>query len=201
MRKLLLASCFGAAALFTAGYAAANEELTKLSADPQPMGHAHPKFRQYALFRTQADQHRERPQARAGLDVLDRRFARSRRRPARDRRRDVCSCAVPEHRLCARPQQRRQDPLEIRAQAGSERHPRDVLRHRQSRPRLRRRQDLPASGGHHPRRARRQDRRGRLVGEGRRSVEGPDRHRRAVRLQGQGVHRRFRRRVRRARLD
>src|SRR5271167_4949325 len=34
MRKLLLASCFGAAAIFTAGYAAANEELAKLSADP-----------------------------------------------------------------------------------------------------------------------------------------------------------------------
>ncbi len=34
MRKLLLASCFGVAALFTAGYAVANEELTKLSADP-----------------------------------------------------------------------------------------------------------------------------------------------------------------------
>src|SRR5580700_11978135 len=34
MRKLLLASCFGVAALFTAGYAAANDELAKLSADP-----------------------------------------------------------------------------------------------------------------------------------------------------------------------
>jgi PQQ-dependent dehydrogenase (methanol/ethanol family) len=33
MRKLLLASCFGAAALFTAGYAAANEELAKMAAD------------------------------------------------------------------------------------------------------------------------------------------------------------------------
>ena len=33
MRKLLLASCFGVAALFTAGYATANEELIKLSAD------------------------------------------------------------------------------------------------------------------------------------------------------------------------
>ncbi len=33
MRKLLLATCFGAAALFTAGYAVANEELTKLAAD------------------------------------------------------------------------------------------------------------------------------------------------------------------------
>src|SRR5580700_10927242 len=34
MRKILLASCFGAAALFTAGYAVANDELAKLSADP-----------------------------------------------------------------------------------------------------------------------------------------------------------------------
>ena len=34
MRKLLLASCFGAAALFTAGYAVANDELAKMSADP-----------------------------------------------------------------------------------------------------------------------------------------------------------------------
>ena len=34
MRKLLLASCFGVAALFTAGYAVANDELMKLSADP-----------------------------------------------------------------------------------------------------------------------------------------------------------------------
>ncbi len=34
MRKILLASCFGVASLFTAGYAVANEELTKLSADP-----------------------------------------------------------------------------------------------------------------------------------------------------------------------
>src|ERR1700721_1610472 len=34
MRKLLLASCFGVAALFTVGYAAANDELIKMSADP-----------------------------------------------------------------------------------------------------------------------------------------------------------------------
>ena len=34
MRKLLLASCFGAAALFTAGYAAANDELAKMASDP-----------------------------------------------------------------------------------------------------------------------------------------------------------------------
>src|SRR5277367_1103415 len=34
MRKLLLASCFGVAAMFTAGYAAANEELAKLASDP-----------------------------------------------------------------------------------------------------------------------------------------------------------------------
>ena len=29
MRKLLLASCFGVTALFTAGYASANDELMK----------------------------------------------------------------------------------------------------------------------------------------------------------------------------
>jgi hypothetical protein len=38
MRKILLAGCFGVAALFTAGYAAANDELTKLVRGPQPMG-------------------------------------------------------------------------------------------------------------------------------------------------------------------
>jgi lanthanide-dependent methanol dehydrogenase len=34
MRKLLLASCLGAAAIFTAGYAAANDELAKMASDP-----------------------------------------------------------------------------------------------------------------------------------------------------------------------
>jgi PQQ-dependent dehydrogenase (methanol/ethanol family) len=34
MRKLLLTSCFGVAALFTAGHATANDELAKMSADP-----------------------------------------------------------------------------------------------------------------------------------------------------------------------
>ena len=33
MRKLLLASCFGVSALFTAGYATANDELIKMSSD------------------------------------------------------------------------------------------------------------------------------------------------------------------------
>ena len=35
MRKLLLVSCFGVAGFFTAGYATANEELIKMSADPK----------------------------------------------------------------------------------------------------------------------------------------------------------------------
>ena len=34
MRRLLLASCFGVAAMFTAGYAVANDDLMKMSADP-----------------------------------------------------------------------------------------------------------------------------------------------------------------------
>ena len=54
-----------------------------------------------------------------------------------------------------------QDRLEVRAQAGSERHSGDVLRHGQPRRRLWRRQDLPASGRHHAGRARCQDRQGR----------------------------------------
>ena len=35
MRKLLLVSCFGVAGFFTVGYATANEELIKMSADPK----------------------------------------------------------------------------------------------------------------------------------------------------------------------
>ena len=54
----------------------------------------------------------------------------------------------------------RQDRLEVPAGAGPERHRRDVLRHRLSRPRLRRRHALPAPGRHHAGGARRQDRRG-----------------------------------------
>ena len=44
MRKLLLASCFGVAALFTAGYACANDELIENVRGPEPMGDADPKF-------------------------------------------------------------------------------------------------------------------------------------------------------------
>ena len=51
--------------------------------------------------------------------------------------------------------------LALRAAAGSERHRRDVLRHRQPRPGLCRRQDHPEPGRHHPGRARRQDRQAR----------------------------------------
>ena len=44
--------------------------------------------------------------------------------------------------------------VEVRAEAGRARRAGDVLRHRESRPRVRRRQDLPAAGGHDARRAR-----------------------------------------------
>ena len=76
----------------------------------------------------------------------------------------------------ARPEEREQDRLEVRAEAGSERHSGHVLRHGQSRRRLCGRQDLPAPGRHDARRARCQDRQGRLVGEERRSRQGRDRH-------------------------
>ena len=61
MRKYLLASCFGATALFAAGYAAANDDLAKMSADPNQWVMPTQKLRQYALFGTQTDQRRERP--------------------------------------------------------------------------------------------------------------------------------------------
>ena len=58
MRKLLLGTCFGVAALFTAGYAVANDELTKLSAHPESVGDAHRELRQPAILGAQANQHR-----------------------------------------------------------------------------------------------------------------------------------------------
>ena len=167
-------------------------------AEPERLGDADGQLRQPALLSAQADHGRQRRQAAGGVDVLDRRAARPRRRAAGHRRRDVRAWAVPEPGLRARSEERRQDPLEIRAQAGSERHPRDVLRHGQSRPRLCRRQDLPASGRHHAGRSRCQDRQGRLVSEERRSGERRDRHVGAHGGQGQGPRRHFGRRVRRA---
>ena len=61
-----------------------------------------------------------------------------------------------------------------------------------------RRQDLPAPGRHHARRARRQDRRRRVESRQRRSEEGRDRNVRSDGHQGQGHRRHFRWRVRRA---
>ena len=83
--------------------------------------------------------------------------------------------------------------------AGSERHRRDVLRHRLSRPRLCRRHDLPAPGRHHAGRARRQDRRGEVERQERRSGQGRDQHRHRAAGEGQGHRRHLGRRVRRAR--
>ena len=113
MRKLLLASCFGVAALFTAGYAIANDELAKLSADPNqwvmPAGNfAATRYSELKQINTE-NVHKLAPAWTFSTGVLrghegaplvigDVMF-----RP----------CAIPEHCLCARPQQRRQDSLEI----------------------------------------------------------------------------------------
>ena len=88
--------------------------------------------------------------------------------------------------------------LEIRAQAGPERHSRDVLRYGQSRACLCRRQDLPASGRHHAGGARCQGREGGLAAEERRPGKRRDRHVRSDGDQGQSPDRYLRRRVRRA---
>ena len=100
------------------------------------MGHTDRRLCEHPLLQARPDQRQQRQQAAGIVDVLDRRAARPRGRASRDRRHDVRAHALPQHRLRPRPQQGRQDPLEIRAQAGSERHSGDVLRHGQSRPRL-----------------------------------------------------------------
>ena len=159
MRAVSLATVM--VALASIAPASANEEVQKLTQDPnqwviQTGDYANTRFSK--LDQINAGNVEQAP---GRLDVLDRRAARPRGLAPGDRRRHVRPHAVPEHRLCPRPQQRRQDHLEVRAEAGSERDPGDVLRHGQSRPRLCGRQGLPAPGRHHPRGARRQDRQGR----------------------------------------
>ena len=139
---------------------------------PVLVGDAERQLLQHALQHAFPDQQGECRQAAAGLDLLDRRAARPRGRPAGDRRRDVHRHAVPQHRLRARPERRRPGDLEVRAQAGSERHRRHVLRHGQPRRGLRRRQDRLRPGRHHRGGARREDRRGRLAGQERRPGQG-----------------------------
>ena len=164
------------------------------------MGDAGGRLCQHSTFRSQADHCRQCRQTAGRLDFLDRRVAWSRRRPAGDRRHDVPAYAVPEYGLCAESERRKQDRLEVRTEAGLERHSGDVLRHRQPRRGLRRRQDFLASSGHDIGRTRRQDRQGCVVGEERRSRQGRDRHLGAARVQGQGHHWNFGRRVRRSRF-
>ena len=142
---------------------------------------------------------RQRRQDAGRVDVLHRRAARPRRLAAGDRRYDVPALAVPQQGLRARPRHP-EDHVEVRAQAGSGGDSADVLRHGQPRPRLRRRQGLPAAGRQHAGGARRQDRQGGVEREERRPEAGRGQHQRAARLQGQGHHRHQRRRVGRARL-
>ena len=113
MRKLLLASCFGVTAMFTAGYASANDELTKLSADPNqwvmPAGNfAATRYSELKQINTE-NVHKLAPAWTFSTGVL------RGHEGAPLVIGDVMypSCAFPEHGLCSRPQQRRQDPLEI----------------------------------------------------------------------------------------
>ena len=60
-----------------------------------------------ATARLERDQYRERQEPEGGVDVLDRRAARPRRRAARRRQHDVRAHALPQHRLRARPDARK----------------------------------------------------------------------------------------------
>ena len=133
------------------------------------------------------------------MDLLDRCAARSRGLAAGHRRHDVHPLAVPEQRLRRR-SEHPADRMEAHAEAGFRGDRPDVLRYRQSRPRLRRRQGFPAAGRLGARGARRQDRRGGLAGHQRRSEARRGEHQCAARLRRQGHHRHFRWRVGRTRL-
>ena len=153
------ATAVAALAVGISSVASANDELLIMQNNPaewvMPNGN-YSSTRYSTLVPDQQGQCR-RPAAR--MDVLDRRPARSRGRPAGDRRRDVHRHAVPEHRLRSRPQRRRPGDLEVRAEAGPERDRRHVLRHGQPRRRVRRRQDRLRAGRFHPGGAGRRDRR------------------------------------------
>ena len=179
MRKLLLASCFGVSALFTAGYATANDELIKMSSDAKqyvlPTGN-YANTRYSELKQINADNvHKIAPVWTFSTGVL--------------RGHEGAPLVIGDVMYVHAPFPNTVFALDLNndgkilwkyePEQDFERHRSDVLRHGQSRPRVWRRQDLPSSGRHDAPRARRQDGQGRVVGQGRRSVQGPDRHQRA----------------------
>ena len=152
----------------------------------------------HAVQRARLDQHRQRQVAEGRMDVLHGCPPRTRRRAARHRKHDVRPHAVPEHRLRAGSRERRRaGEMEVQPETGSESRARCVLRHGESRARLRRRQDLPESARHDDRGARRRNRQGTLEGQARRLQDGPDDHVRADGGQRQSDLGNQRRRVRR----
>ena len=133
------------------------------------------------------------------MDILHRRAARSRRRSARRRRHALHPHAVSEQSLLDQPA-RSDDQLDLRTDTGHRHDSGDVLRHREPRARVRRRQDLSPAGRHQARRAQRRDRCSGVDGDQRRPREGRDQHQRAAGRQRQSDHGHQRRRVRRTRL-
>ena len=90
-----------------------------------------------------------------------------------------------------------QDRVELRAETGSERDSGDVLRYGQPRRRLRRRQDLPASGRHNARGTRREDRQRRVERQDGDPSKGRNRHRAPLVVKDKVLVGIIRRRVRR----
>ena len=101
MRNVLFASCLGSVAAFAASGAVANDELIKMAQNPKdwvmPAGD-YANTRYSKLNQITASQRR---QAAGGVDLLDRRAARPRRRPAHHRQHDVRPHAIPEQGLCS----------------------------------------------------------------------------------------------------
>jgi hypothetical protein len=128
MRNFLLTTCLGAVAVFATGAAHANDELIRMSQNPKdwvmPTGnyanHRYSRLKQI----TAQNVGKLRVAWTFSTGVL-RTYMTS--PTTRGPPSWAPAWAVPEPGLRARP--RRQDPLEIRAQAGSKRHSRHVLRH------------------------------------------------------------------------
>ena len=160
MRKLLFATCLGSMAAFTVGSAVANEELIKMSQNPKdwvmPAG-------DYA--NTRYSKLNQITAANVGKLQVAWTFSTGVLRgheggPLVIGNMMYVHTPFPNKVYALDLSKDEPDRLEVRAEAGSERHPGDVLRHGKPWRSLWRRQDLPAPGRHHAGRSRRQDRQG-----------------------------------------
>ena len=154
----------------------------------------------YALQSARRDQHLECRPAGAGVPVQNRRGGRPRRSPAGRRDDDVRGLPLSEQALRARSRQAGITALGVRSSRGSAGAGQGLLRHRQSRRRLRQRQSHLQRPGQHHGCGRCDDRARRLADQARRPRDRSDHDDGAAGRGEQSVCREQRRRNGRARL-